>query len=400
MNRLVLPLLVLLLASCSTDPMSGGGIETTTGAVAGRVRSRDGAPLVHARVNLRETATGLALVDTTDSLGAFRFDGVPFGNWKLRATAVRGDTFLAEQSFQLDAARARALLDTLVAVPVVHVRMRIVYLGGGAAIGAGVFFADSSCFVPFDPWAVDPGTCRVRKEIADSSGIVELDDLPASTWYLTTTANPNLSARRVFRLLHGGGIWQLGDLTLDTTRAVWDVRRDGRIAPFARLQLGNGSTSSWDEQQRVLADDSGRLWLDKGLDLYQQEWVVFLGDSLLAEGFLQDSLPRGFKVDLGAAEMRRIDLSTGGPLLSDSGNPIDILSISRLNHATSPTVPGADLSVLIGPFRTGGPWDLRISYRCHDRFKIDSTWVQTWGGILQHPALDAGTWTSISCSNR
>jgi hypothetical protein len=398
LKRIATALLAALLGSCSSDPMSGGGIETTTGSVAGRIQLGDGSALVHTRVDLRDSGGGRSLSDTTDSLGRFQFVDVPFGTWKLRARLFKADTFLAEASFRLDAAHPQARIDSLVVVPVVHMRMRILDPHGGVAIGARVFFADSSCFAPFDPWASDPGSCRVRKETSDSTGIVELDDLPASTWYLTATANQNLSARRVFRMLHGGGIWQLGDLSLDTSLARWDVRQYGRLAPFARLQLGNGATSSWDEQQRVLADDSGRLWLDKGLDLYQQSWVVFLGDSLLAEGFLQDSLPRGFNVDLGRSEMRKIDLSTGGSRLSDSGNPIDILSVSRLNHATPRTAPGADLSPSIGPFRVGGPWDLRISYRCHDRANRDSTWIQTWGGILQRPALDPGTWASTSCT--
>lgn len=397
MKRIVLLLgIAFLLASCSTEPTAGGGIETTSGSVSGRVRVASGLPLAGARVDLRDDGRGLDLVDTADSLGNFRFDSVPFGTWHVRARQVLADTFLAQAYFSLDAKSPLVSLDTLVAVPVVHIRMRFLLPSGEVAVGADVFFADSSCFAPFDPWNTDPGPCRVRSERTDSEGVLELDDLPASTWYLAATANRILSVRQVYRLPHGGGVWQLGDLSLDTASGSWQVRRNGLPVPFACLQMGNGATSSWDEQQRVLADDSGRLWLDRRLDRYREPWVVFQGDSLLAEGFLADSMPSNFSVDLGSARTLRIDLSTGGPLLSDSGDPIEILSVSRLEHATPPVVPGEDLSAMIGPFPATGPWDLYVSVRCHARLK-DSTWMASWGGIVQHPALDSGTWANFTC---
>jgi hypothetical protein len=398
MKRLVLLGIASLLTSCSTEPTAGGGIETTSGSVSGRVRVAGGSPLAGAWVDLRDDGRGQDLADTADSLGNFRFDSIPFGIWHLRARKVLADTFLAEATFSLGARSSSAVLDTLVAVPVVHIRLRLLLPSGAIAAGAGVYLADSSCFAPFDPWNNGPGPCRTRSERTDSAGVLELDDLPASTWYLAATANRILSVRQVYRLPHGGGVWQLGDLSLGTASGSWQVRRNGRPVPFACLQMGNGATSSWDEQQRVLADDSGRLWLDGRLDLYQEPWVVFQGDSLLAEGFLADSMPSNFSVDLGSAKTQRIDLSTGGPLLSDSGDPIEILSVSRLEHATPPVVPGEDFFATIGPFPATGPWDLHVSVRCHARLK-DSTWMASWGGIVQHPALDSGTWANFTCEH-
>lgn len=387
----------ILSCSCSSDPSMGGGVETTTGSVAGRVRLPDGSPLVGAQVTLRGDGRTPGLEVSTDSGGRFRIDSVPYGSWRLQARAVRLDTFLARTSFDLLPSHPAPDLDTLVVRPVVHVRMRILLPSGLPARGARLFLADSSCFSPFDPWNIDRARCRTRTVASDSLGRVEMDDLPASTWYLEAVAPGSLVARRVYRALHGGGIWQWGDIGVDTALGWWDARRSGVRVRFAFAQFGDGATSSWDEQQRVVGDDSGRIWLDKGLDLYHQPWVVYQSDSLLAEGFVPDTVPRRWRVDLGASEIRVIDLSTGGPMQSDSGNAVEILAVSRANHATVRVAPDPDGKVRVGPFRAGGPWDLRIDYRCHSRRKAGLVWDQVWGGVLQEPRLDPGTWTSVTC---
>lgn len=386
-------------ASCSSDPSMGGGVETTTGSVAGRVRMPDGSPLGLAQVSLREESRGIVVKGSTDSTGRFELDSVPFGTWRVEARAVRADTILARTRIEVSPSRPEVRLDSMEAQVVVHVKLRVTLSSSGAAGGAAVFFADSSCFAPFDPWNGDDAACRTRRVHADSLGWVEMDDLPASTWYATATFRGGLSGRLVFRTLHGGGIWQLGDLKLDAALTAWQVRRSGKSVPFALAQFGDGSTSDWEQQQRVVGDDSGRIWLDSRLSLYHQPWVVFQADSLLAEGFTPDTIPKGLRVDLGASENKWIDLGSGGPMVSDSGNPIRILSVERLNHATRPQAPDSSGMARVGPFRVGGPWDIRILALCRSRHRPDSTWTEVWGGVLQKPALDPGTWAQTCQGN-
>jgi hypothetical protein len=375
----------------------GGGIETTTGSVAGRLVYPDGSPLSRARVLLTDSLRTLRRETVADSQGLFRLDSLPLGRWRLRATAVRWDTFMVQRSLDLLPAHADLRLDSLIAELVVHVRLRAVSSTGATLPGTRFFLADSSCFSPFDPWSQGEGICRTRGGWSDSLGVLEMDDLPASTWYLLAVAPEGVAGRMVFRTLHGGGIWQLGDLRLQAPKAVWHVSSERVSTPFAFVQFGNGATPSRNEQQRTMSDDSGRIWLDSGLDLYRQPWVAFRGDSLLAEGFVADSATRDLRIELGSSEKRWIDLSTGGSLVSATGEPIEIVSVSRTSHATPPTIPDGSGGAVVGPYRIGGPWDLRIDYLCRSKIHPDSTWMQVWTGYLQEPRLEPGTWAAETC---